>query len=237
MPNLATIEMIDSASSDIEKEKVFPLGSISKSFCGATAALIAVAGKFGTNRLNATIEETLQLATENYPQRREQISELRQIAAKLEILDAKLVELLNHSSGLSDGLEDWSGNPPYHPIKDAANYQNKSALQIADEKFALHRDKKGRHNYSNANFVLLEEIIGLCSESGSYKQELQTRVLDKCKMLSSGDLYDFPDALENQVGKFVGADENGNLITVNIAYRAPGAQAKVALAQGGIAAS
>jgi hypothetical protein len=56
-------------------------------------------------------------------------------------------------------------------------------------------------------------------------------------MRNSGDLYDFPDALENQVSKFVGADESGNLISVNVAYYAPGAQGRVALAQGGIAAS
>jgi hypothetical protein len=143
---------------------------------------MAVTGNFGENGLNSTIAETLQIAETNYPQRREQILQLRQLATKLSILDTKLVELLNHSSGLSDGLEDWVENAPYDPIKDATNYQNKSALEIANEKFALHQSKKGSHNYSNANFVLMEEIIGLCSESGSYKQEVQRCILDKCEI-------------------------------------------------------
>ena len=57
--DLSTIIGANSQSSSEEKEREGWIMSVSKSFCGATAALMAVEGKFGEKRMGATALDVL----------------------------------------------------------------------------------------------------------------------------------------------------------------------------------
>ncbi len=60
--NLAVVDRVDSSSAGADRDKQFPIMSISKSCCGAVSTLMAVDGKFGDKKLDATLEEVLTVA-------------------------------------------------------------------------------------------------------------------------------------------------------------------------------
>ena len=60
--SLSTISAIDSTSLQEEKDHERPIMSVSKSFCGATAALMAADGNFGPKKMQASLVEVLDEA-------------------------------------------------------------------------------------------------------------------------------------------------------------------------------
>ena len=188
--NLAVVDRADSSSTGIDRDRQFPIMSVSKSFCGAVSALMAVDGKFGDNGLGATLGEVLDVAEKSHLDRSEQISVYRRMLTKKEIADVRLSELLNHTSGIA-----------IHGHEDRVAYAGKPVSKLVEERFSKGTDR-GTHRYSNHGYTLMEEMINLTSKSGSYEQELQTRVFDKCDMTYTGDLNKSREALK-RVGQVV----------------------------------
>lgn len=188
--NLAVVDRADSSSTGIDRDRQFPIMSVSKSFCGAVSALMAVDGKFGDNGLGATLGEVLDVAEKSHLERSEQISVYRRMLTKKEIADVRLSELLNHTSGIA-----------IHGHEDRVAYAGKPVSKLVEERFSKGTDR-GTHRYSNHGYTLMEEMINLTSKSGSYEQELQTRVFDKCGMKYTGDLNKSGEALK-RVGQVV----------------------------------
>jgi CubicO group peptidase (beta-lactamase class C family) len=101
--NPAAADRVSSSSTGADRDRQFPIMSISKSFCGAVSALMAIDGKFGDKGLDATLEEVLAMAEAAHPEdhkRLEQISQYRQMLTEKGITDVRLSELLNHTSGI-----------------------------------------------------------------------------------------------------------------------------------------
>jgi len=96
---LSTLERLTSSSTLEERETPFPIASVSKSFCGAVCALMAVDRKFGDSGIDATLEEVLQSSKTKYPDRAENIDQYLKMLENRGFLDVKISELLNHRSG------------------------------------------------------------------------------------------------------------------------------------------
>ena len=71
---LATILEVNSNSSAAEKAKEGWIMSVSKTFCGATATLMAADGDFGSKKMDATLLEVLLHARKQHPERSEAIN-------------------------------------------------------------------------------------------------------------------------------------------------------------------
>lgn len=178
--------------SDVGGEKgddVFPIASMSKSFCGTVCALMAADGKFGKNGIDATLKEILQQAKIQHGNRGEQIDEYLQILEDKGLSDTTISQLLTHSSGLKDD----------HEMKDG-EYADKPISKYLSDKlnkwFAV-----GETRYSNDGFILLEEIVNLASdhettlENSGYKQELQNRVFGKIGTTNTKSIYESAEAV------------------------------------------
>jgi CubicO group peptidase (beta-lactamase class C family) len=160
----AMIARINSDSADLDRDKQFPILSISKSFCGAVSALMAADRKFGKEGVDATVSQALEAAIINNPAQAQQI---REYLTKLEskgLGDITLAELLTHKSGIDENFSNWRS------YRD--NSQTQTLQEITSREFSLGKDR-GEFRYSNSGYTLLEEIINLASEKGGYEQELQ----------------------------------------------------------------
>ncbi len=73
--SLSTISAIDSTSLQEEKDHERPIMSVSKSFCGATAALMAADGNFGPKKMQASLVEVLDEAKKSAANRYHEIEE------------------------------------------------------------------------------------------------------------------------------------------------------------------
>lgn len=207
-------------------QEVFPIMSVSKSFCGAVSALMAADGDFGKNGINATLAEVLQQAGGQYPERLREIELYEKMLQKKGISDIKIYELLNHTSGIKEGEAA------------ASSYKDKTSLQFFVDKLERGADR-GAWRYNNAAYMLLGEIIGLSSKSGSYKSELQARVLEPLQLTRTADIYDSPEALSrvSRVDSIAGTfGHNGLMVKEAQSYSPLEADAfgRVPLAAGGL---
>ena len=124
--DLSIIQQSDNNSSPQEKEIEGWIMSTSKSFCGATAALMAADGKFGEKKMEASLLDTLEAAKESakerlsiveeedpnetiknlakakkeYSERMSKIEKYEEVIVGKECGDVTMAELLSHRSGL-----------------------------------------------------------------------------------------------------------------------------------------
>jgi hypothetical protein len=187
---------------------------------------MAVDGDFGENGINATLAEVLQQARGQYPQRLGEIELYEKMLQEKGISDIKIYELLNHASGIKEGEAA------------ASAYKDKTSLQFFVDKLEQAADR-GAWRYNNAAYMLLGEIIGLSSKSGSYKSELQARVLEPLQLTQTTEIYDSPEALlrVSRVDSIAGTfGHNGLLVKEAQSYSPLDADAfgRVPLAAGGL---
>jgi len=161
--DLSILERVDLNSVGEDRNKIFPIMSISKSFCGAVCALMAVDGKFGVNGVNATLKEVLDIAKITNPQKAAQYEKIGALQ------DLKLTELLTHRSGIVDNCDVVDGA---YKGRDVADYFAES----------LKLEARGKRSYCNENYTLIEEMINLVSEKGSYEAELRARIFAESKL-------------------------------------------------------
>ncbi len=186
--NISVIDQVDSSSTGEDRDREFPIMSISKSFCGAVSALMAVDGKFGSNGIDATISEALTAAISNYPERQERIEQYLQMLEDKGLGDIRLSELLTHRSGIIETKSE------------PAAYKDRPVSEFISEKLSMGTGR-GKYAYFNSGFTLMEEIINLTSDSG-YENELKVRIFDKCELSKTGDLHKSEEALA-RVGQVV----------------------------------
>ncbi|MBU6338768.1 MAG: serine hydrolase [Rickettsiales bacterium] len=195
--NLAIIDRVSNFSDDIESstrgDEEFPIMSVSKSFCGTVCTLMAIDGKFGDNGINATLDEILEKAQNTYPERLEKITKYREMLEKSGFSNVKLCEVLNHTAGIADDHE-----------TEFQSYKDKTALEFFNDKLSGGTKplNKGEYSYSNNGYALAEEIINLTSDTGSYREELQTRIIDKLDLEHTKPLTESENA-QDKVGKAV----------------------------------
>jgi CubicO group peptidase (beta-lactamase class C family) len=182
--NIYVIDQVDSSSTGEDRDREFPIMSISKSFCGAVSALMAVDGKFGSNGIDATISEALTAAISNYPERQERIGQYLQMLEGKGFGDISLSELLTHRSGIIEAKSE------------PAAYKDRPVLEFISEKLSMGTGR-GNGAYLNSGFTLMEEIINLSSDAGDagYENELKVRIFDKCELTKTGDLHKSEEAL------------------------------------------
>ena len=186
--NISVIDQVDSSSTGEDRDREFPIMSISKSFCGAVSALMAVDEKFGSNGIDATISEALTAAISNYPERQERIGQYLQMLEGKGFGDISLSELLTHRSGIIETKSE------------PAAYKDRPVSEFISEKLSMGTGR-GNGAYLNSGFTLMEEIINLTSDSG-YENELKVRIFDKCELTKTGDLHKSEEALA-RVGQVV----------------------------------
>ena len=169
--DLSIISAVNSASQE-NRDAEYPIMSISKSFCGALSALMAVDGKFGINNINATLLEALETAKRAHPARIAAIEKYEALILKKNFGGIKISELLSHRAGVSEKMDNW-----YQNI-DEQKYLNKP-LEFFDAELSL---KSKAYKYSNSSYHMMEELISLCADSGSYYAELKNRILDPLEL-------------------------------------------------------
>ncbi len=179
--NISVIDQVDSSSTGEDRDREFPIMSISKSFCGAVSALMAVDGKFGSNGIDATISEALTAAISNYPERQERIGQYLQMLEGKGFGDISLSELLTHRSGIIEAKSE------------PAAYKDRPVSEFISEKLSMGTGR-GKGAYLNSGFTLMEEIINLTSDSG-YENELKVKIFDKCELTKTGDLHKSEEAM------------------------------------------
>jgi CubicO group peptidase (beta-lactamase class C family) len=179
---LSVVERVDLSSAEEERNTPFPIASISKSFCGAVCALMAVDDKLGEDGIDSTLHDTLEEAKTRHPERIEQIDEYQKMLSNRGFSDVKISELLTHRSGCRDADE----------IAPSA-YYNRSPLEFFSDHLGRGKCKRGEYRYSNVGYSLLEEVVNLVSDKGSYKQELQERIFDRLGLANTGLLEDSLD--------------------------------------------
>lgn len=220
--NIAIVDRVDSNSIGEDRERQFPIMSVSKSFCGAVSVLMALDGKFGDKGVDATLIEVLDIAKNSHPERTTEIEKYQKVFLKQNIGDIRISELLTHRSGIM-----MSPNP-------AEFYQTKSFLEIASENFRA-GEHRGNFAYSNTGYELLQEIINLSSDSGNYQQELQARIFDKCQMTNSGNIYE-SEAL-TKITPRIDLDPSGDLHEFDETTKASHAFGRIPLAAGGVSST
>ena len=191
--NLAVLERVDLQSEAVDRDKIFPIMSISKSFFGAVCALMAVDGEFGNKGVDTTLDEVLQGAERKYPSRAKEIVEYRELLRSKDFADVTVAEMLSHRSGFHDVYEEKDG------VK-AGAYEGRR-LEFFQEQMSRREFQRGEYHYSNEGITLMEEILNLACENG-YEAELQKRICGPLKLAHTGSLYRSSEALE-RVGEAV----------------------------------
>lgn len=167
-PGPSTLERTDSTNNP---ETPFPIASVSKAFCGMVCTLMAVDGKFGENGINTTLKKVLEDAKSNNPDRAENINKYLKMLEDRGFSDVKISELLTHRSGCKD-------NDELAP----SSCKHQTPLEFFSDNLGRGKNQRGQDNYSNNGYTLLEEIINLVSEKGSYKEELKERIISKLNL-------------------------------------------------------
>ncbi|MBU6339132.1 MAG: serine hydrolase [Rickettsiales bacterium] len=184
--NLAIVDRVRSGEEAERYDEVFPIMSISKTFCGVISTLMAVDGKFGNKGIDAKLSEVLLKAQENYPARSDKIFGYLEMLENKGLSDVKISEILTHTSGIDDDRD---------TIFDA--YKNETALKFFEDKLSgVREDFVGKYHYSNDGYTLMEEIINLASDSGNYRQELQEKIFDKLDLRNTKPVTESPSAWE-----------------------------------------
>lgn len=209
--DLSIIVQSDNQSCVEDKEREGWIMSTSKSFCGATAALMSADGAFGENKMEATLAEVLNearksatnryyaieedpnetignLATakKEYSNRIDKIGKYEDMIAAKGCSDVTMSELLSHRSGLVQGSF----------ITPKAEFEGDNlGLYNDDEKFPYDRANKGKvFSYNNTGYMLAEDLMGLAGETGSYELELKKRITDPLDMTHTKPIYESKQA-------------------------------------------
>jgi len=204
-PNdLSIVNRVDQSHLGTPKgDEIFPICSMSKSFCGVVSALMAADGEFGEKGLNSTVKEALEHAREANPKRWEEINKFLQMLDARKLSNITLSQLLTHSSGLKDDYDIEVGKFAGQPI---INF-----LNTFERGFPT-----GETHYSNNGFILMEEIINLASAHQSYRQELQNRVFDKANLQHTHPIEETQEG-RNKVGnwrKIKGTTFQGKIVDI-----------------------
>jgi len=176
---LSTVERVALDSDEGARNTPFPIASISKSFCGAVCALMAVDGKFGKMGIDSTLQEVLIDAKSQHPDRAEKIGKYLKMLEHRGFSDVKISELLTHQSGCRDA----DHLAPSSCI-------NQTPLEFFSDHLERGKCERGKYRYSNVGYTLVEEIVNLVSDKGGYKQELQERIIAKLGLKNTGLLED-----------------------------------------------
>lgn len=190
----ATLAYTDLTSSNQDEQ--FPIMSISKSFCGAVCALMAADGKFGEQGLKTTLYAALQAAKENpaIQDRHEKIDGYLLMLESKGLTDITIEQILNHRHG--NRIPDTMLPPEV-----AAQYKADNKLAFFEERLPTNAQHKTDFSYSNTAYELLEEVINLTSDNGSYLNELRERVLNPLNIADrTGAVTTSNEAME-KVGK------------------------------------
>jgi len=183
------LSIINKVSSELpadstERDLEFPIMSVSKSFCGLVSALMAAEEKFGRNEINATLFEALEAAKAAHPERTAAIEEYRKVMDEKGFGDVKISELLSHRGGVVEKFDNWDENVESKKYKDRP-------MDFFRENL-VSRSREWR--YSNAGYHMMEELINLCSDEGSYAKEVQNRITSPLGMTHTKSIYDSPEA-------------------------------------------
>ncbi len=197
---LATILEVNSSSSEADKAKEGWIMSVSKTFCGATGALMAADGKFGPKKMDATLLDILHEAEESeakksHPGRKEKIAEYREMIAIKGCGNVTMSQLLSHRSGLTQGNHySISGNlsnvelftESYEHEDPKTKLPTKSAIVTFDPA------KTGKvFSYCNPGFVLAEDMMSLVADSErGYYGELQDRIIEPLGLKNTKSIYE-----------------------------------------------
>ncbi|MBU6338960.1 MAG: serine hydrolase [Rickettsiales bacterium] len=213
--DLSIISEYDAYSSPEEKEKEGWIMSTSKSFCGLNAALMAVDGKFGEKKMNASLMEVLNEARKSaankyheieedpnetienlakakkeYAQRIDKITKYEEMIAAKGYGDVTMSELLSHRSGLEQKAL-FTPNP---------EFENDNFGFLKSDKVPYNPYNRGKvFSYNNPAFLLATELMGLASDSGDYYQELKTRVTDPLGMIHTKLVHESFEATKEPV--------------------------------------
>ncbi len=169
--DLSTIIEANSQSLPEEKEREGWIMSVSKSFCGATAALMAVEGKFGEKRMEATVLDVLQVARECHPEREAEIAKYEKVLTEKGCEHVTLAQLLSHRNGLISQSSYFTNDPQF--VGDNPGVIASDSVKFMPKKVGT------TFSYGNPTFMLAEDLMSLVSDLGSYRQELKTRTIDR----------------------------------------------------------
>lgn len=216
--SLSTISAIDSTSLPEEKDHERPIMSVSKSFCGATAALMATDGKFGEKKMNASLMEVLdeakksaanryhdieedpnetiknlEKAKKEYSQRIEKIEQYEETITAKKCGDITMSELLSHRSGLAQEENYFEAG-------------NLSSLEVFSSKaVSFDRERKDKTwSYCNPAFVFAEDMMSLTSSSNEgYYGELKKRVIEPLNLNHTKSVYESEEAMSSAIDTVV----------------------------------
>lgn len=185
--DLATILEVDSNSSDLDKEKEGWIMSVSKTFCAATAALMAADGKFGEKKMNATLLDILNEAEKRHPHKIEKIEEYRKLIAQRKFGNITMSQLLSHRSGLTQG--DRYFDP---------NHLSQIELYNDPELLAFDSGKQGAvFSYCNSGFTLAEDMMSFASDfEEGYYAELKNRITAPLGLSHTKSVYESEQSRE-----------------------------------------
>lgn len=186
--DLSTIFEANLESSPGDREKQGWIMSISKSICGMTTALMAADGDFGEKEIDATLSEILQHSYDKYPDRRDKISQYLLMLQKKGYENIKISQLASHRAGLVAKSDYFTTNPRYN--LDVLGFFNGDEIDFNAENVGT------TWYYSNPGFMLLEEILNIASQTGSYYLELQERVLRPLGLQNTKSIYDSTEAMK-----------------------------------------
>jgi CubicO group peptidase (beta-lactamase class C family) len=207
--DLSILSDVSSNSPEEEKNRESHIMSVSKSFCGATAALMAVDGKFGPKKMQASLAEVLDEARKSaasryseieedpnetienlakakkeYSLRIEKIEKYEEAIAEKGCSDVTMSEILSHRSGL---------------VQQNSYFEqgNLSSLEVfASEAVTFDRARKDNTwSYCNPGFVLAEDLMSLASDSNEgYYEELKNRIIKPLELDHTKSVYESEEA-------------------------------------------
>ena len=233
-PNkLATILEVNSSSSEADKAKEGWIMSVSKTFCGVTAALMAADGSFGENKMNASLLDVLNEAQRTHPERSESIEQYRDMILRKGCEQITISQILSHRSGLIQGGGYFAPG-------------NRSRLEIYNDSALLsfNPSKRGSvFSYCNPAFVLAEDLMGLVTDSDKgYLGELENRVIKPLGLSHTKSIYDSEESkkIAGEIVKIEGVIYDYGVASEKTERRNPlwGTQkGMAALSEGGLCSS
>jgi len=212
--DLSIIQQSDNNSSPQEKEIEGWIMSTSKSFCGATAALMSADGKFGEKKMEASLLDALETAKESakerlliveedpnetiknlakakkeYSERMSKIEKYEEAIIGKECGDVTMAELLSHRSGLEQKSFFTTTTP---------KFENDNLGLFNSDLVPYDSSKKGKiFSYNNPGFMLAADIMALASDSGDYELEIENRITKPLGMNHTKSVYKSEEAKSN----------------------------------------
>jgi len=200
--DLATILEVDSNSSSDDKGKEGWIMSVSKTFCAATAALMAADGEFGEKKMDATLFDILEVAEARHlgnPERMKKIQEYREMIESKGCGDVTMSQLLSHRSGLVQGdgyFSEGSFSRTKLFTETCEYYDPETKSRKTGEIVSFDANKTGKlWSYCNLGFVLAEDLMTLVSDhEEGYEAELETRITRPLELAKTKSIYKSPEA-------------------------------------------